>query len=418
MKKVLLLTVLLMLVIGASVVQAKTTIEVWYHEYGEAGTMEAVQNYARMFEAEHPDIKVNVKWIPGDYVTKLNTALLSGAKNPDVFERDGLDVNMVEQGLLAPLTDLFTEEARNDFVDAAIKQGTVNGEIYAVKELIDTGVIYYNKAMFDNAGLEIPETFEELVIAAKKLTKGTVKGLFIGNDGGGAWGDLLIYAAGVPDVLSADGADFLFDNPEYRDKTISALTALRDLNRSGSLLIGAPADWWDPSSLLYGMTAMQWGGLWSFPQIKAEMGDDFAVSPLLPLGEDGRPSTFFGGWQSMVNGNSDNIEAAKEFVRWTWIKKNTEIQVDWNTGYGFHIPARQSVAAQADKLVNDPRAKQIMNYTFEYARMGMGSPKWNSEMGTAFGDLISAVLKTDKPIDELFDDASAKIQAAIDELNK
>lgn len=419
MKRKMLLAIIVMLAFGTSIVYAQTTIEVWFHEYGEAGTAEAVQRYARMFEEEHPDIKVNVEWIPGDYNTKLYTALLSGSSTPDVFETGvNFDENMIEQGYLALLDDLFTEEIKEDFVEVALNQGTINGSVYAIKELIDTGAIYYNKKMLDEAGLEVPKTFEELLVAAEKLTKNGVKGLFIGNDGGSAWGDLLIFASGVPDLVSADGTDFLPDNPKYRDKTITALTALRDLNRSGHLLLGAPADWGDPSSLLYGLTAMKWGGLWDFPILKEEMGDDFAVSAVPPLGEEGKPATFFGGWMSAVNGNSKNIEAAKKFIKWMWIDKNPEVQIDWNTGYGFHIPARKSVADMAEKLVEDSRAQEIVNHTFNNAPLSFRRADWNEEMQTAFNDLISAVIKTDEPIEKLLDNTAAKIEAAMAELNK
>jgi multiple sugar transport system substrate-binding protein len=45
---------------------AKPTLNVWYHQYGEAGTQQAVQKYA----AAYPDAKVTVQWSPGDYDKK------------------------------------------------------------------------------------------------------------------------------------------------------------------------------------------------------------------------------------------------------------------------------------------------------------------------------------------------------------
>ena len=52
---------------------AKATLDVWYHQYGEAGTQQAVERYAK----EYPDATVNVQWTPGDYTSKLNSGLLS-----------------------------------------------------------------------------------------------------------------------------------------------------------------------------------------------------------------------------------------------------------------------------------------------------------------------------------------------------
>ncbi len=60
---------------------AKPTISQWYHQYGEAGTQQAVMRYAK----EYPNATVKVQWTPGDYTSKLNSGLLSSS-GPDVFE--------------------------------------------------------------------------------------------------------------------------------------------------------------------------------------------------------------------------------------------------------------------------------------------------------------------------------------------
>ena len=53
----------------------------WYHQYGEAGTEQAVQRYA----AQYKKAKVTVTWTPGDYDKKAAAALLTSS-GPDVFE--------------------------------------------------------------------------------------------------------------------------------------------------------------------------------------------------------------------------------------------------------------------------------------------------------------------------------------------
>src|SRR5687767_2387194 len=58
----------------------------WYHQYGEEGTHDAVLRYAQAYTRAYPDITVHVEWVPGDYQTKLNTALLVKG-GPDVFEK-------------------------------------------------------------------------------------------------------------------------------------------------------------------------------------------------------------------------------------------------------------------------------------------------------------------------------------------
>ena len=61
------------------------TLQQWYHQYGEAGTQQAVEKYA----AAYPDAKVNVQWSPGDYDKKAASALLtdSGPRRVRVRQR-------------------------------------------------------------------------------------------------------------------------------------------------------------------------------------------------------------------------------------------------------------------------------------------------------------------------------------------
>ena len=416
MKRLIIIVLCLSFVVsGAFIANAqKTTIEVWYHEYGEEGTHEAVLRYAKAYENAHPEVSVKVSWIPGDYNTKLNTALVSKSGTPDIFELgQSPSLSMVEAGHVAPLDNLFTPEIKDDFVETAIKQNTIRGHIYGVKQLIDAGVLYYHKSILKDAGLDVPSTFGELFDAAKKLTRGTQKGLFLGNDGGGAWGELLPHANGQGPFISADGTKIMFNTRE----TVEALEGLRRLRNSGTLLTGAPMDWWDPSAFLYKMCAITWGGLWEFPEIKREIEDEFGVLPCLPFTEGKNPSTFFGGWNAHVNGYSKNIKVAKDYIRWLWIADTgRDYALDFNVGYGFHIPARKSFVEVTAKLTEDPRAAKIVDWTFQYG--WVNSHLWNDIMGLAYGDMISQVLNSDKPIAPLVEEAAKRCQAELERVIK
>src|SRR6476620_7973425 len=81
---------------GGGASGSKPTINQWYHQYGEAGTQQAVTRYAK----EYPDASVKVQWTPGDYTSKLNAGLLSGA-GPDVFESQ-LNIDQVKAARSSP----------------------------------------------------------------------------------------------------------------------------------------------------------------------------------------------------------------------------------------------------------------------------------------------------------------------------
>ena len=73
--------------------KGSVTLQQWYHQYGEAGTQQAVEKYA----AAYPDANVKVQWKPGDYDQKAASALLTDA-GPDVFEYGNGPTDRHDQG--------------------------------------------------------------------------------------------------------------------------------------------------------------------------------------------------------------------------------------------------------------------------------------------------------------------------------
>lgn len=363
----------------------RVTLTQWYHQYGEKGTQEAVHRYADEYMRLHPDIGVRVVWVPGDYGTKLSTALLTRG-GPDVFE-SSLTVPMVTAGEVVSLDDLFTPEIRADFNPKDIAANSVGGKIYGIKMLDDTGLLYYRKSLLQAAGLEPPMTMDALIAVAKKLTTNSRKGLFIGNDGGiSSLLNILPWSAGS-DFLVNDR--IVFDDP----RTAAAYEKLAELNASGAVLMGAPSDYWDPSAFTTGLAAMQWTGLWAYPAIRKALGDDVGALPWPALDAAGHPATFLGGWSAMVNAQSANINEAKKYVQWLWLD-NKAAQQDWCLSYGFHVPPRTSVAQNAAALRAPIPAAAVHNLiAYGHAT----PPSWNTAMGTALTDAVTNIIKEGRP---------------------
>ena len=113
----------------------KPTLSVWYHQYGEAGTQQAVERYA----SEFPDAEVKVQWTPGDYTSKVNSGLLSNS-GPDSFEGTP-NLEMVKAGQIVPLDDILTD-IKSDYTEADIKSITVEDKMYGARIVDDCTLIY------------------------------------------------------------------------------------------------------------------------------------------------------------------------------------------------------------------------------------------------------------------------------------
>lgn len=358
----------------------KPTLKHWYHEYGEAGTQEAVKKYA----AAYDKADVQVKWNVGDYAKLLSAALLT-EDVPDVFEAEmGPSIDMIKAGQVADLTDVVGT-AKGRFDEELIERMTYEGKIYGIPQVADMHLLYYRKSLLEKAGVKPPTTFEELAAAAAKVRTKDVGGLFVGNDGIGPIPTALLYASGN-DWLNQGrtGAGFL-DESFYQ-----ALVKYRELFNSGDLLQSASKDWFDGSAFANGETAMQWGGLWSMTDIEKVLGDDFGVIPFPAIGSKGTQATMFGAFGACVSAKASNVQAAKDYVKWLWVDQG-EYQVDFANNYGTHVPSQPALAPQCTKLASGPGADAAQIFTAN------GRPAshilWSGAMGEAFNAAVSNVIK-------------------------
>ncbi|MGA5581697.1 ABC transporter substrate-binding protein [Streptomyces thermodiastaticus] len=350
----------------------------WYHQYGEAGTEQAVKRYA----AAYTKARVTVQWRPGNYDQQTAAALLTDS-GPDVFEVNGPSLDQIQGGQVVDLTGLL-DGVEDDYNPVVLTHKRHDGKIWAIPQVIDMQMLYYRKSLLRDAGVEPPTTLDALVDAAKKLTTRKVKGLFLGNDGGaGVLGGTPLYAAGLR--LVTDEGTVGFDDPA----AARTLGKLHRLHADKSLLLGAPADWSDPSAFIQGLTAMQWTGLWALPQVQKELGDDFGVLPFPADGSTGRPAVPVGAYGAAVSARSRHVDAAEEYVKWLWVDR-TDYQEDFALSYGFHIPARLSLAKKAAKLRTGAAADAV-RFTTDH---GWAQPLlWTPAAQTAYQDALSRIIK-------------------------
>ncbi|MFE6807876.1 ABC transporter substrate-binding protein [Streptomyces sp. NPDC057681] len=374
----------------------------WYHQYGEQGTEQAVKKYAAAYDKAH----VSVQWRPGNYDEQTAAALLTDS-GPDVFEVNGPTLDQIQGRQIADLTGLF-EGVKDDFNPAVLAPKTYDGRIWAIPQVIDMQMLYYRKSLLADAGVEPPSTLDALVDAAKKLTSKKTKGLFLGNDGGaGVLGGTPLYAAGL-ELVTEDGK-VGFDDPA----AARALGKIHQLYADKSLLLGAPSDWSDPSAFVQGLTAMQWSGLWALPTVQKALGDDFGVLPF-PKDGAGEPSVPVGAYGAAVSTRGRHQQAAKDYLKWLWIDR-TEYQEDFALAYGFHIPARISLAKKAGKLRKGAAADAV-RFTTDH---GHAQPlRWTPASQTAYQDALSRIVKDGASPDGELRKVVRKVSAELDRVKK
>lgn len=350
----------------------------WYHQYGEDGVQQAVEDWAAAYTAT----KVTVAWTLGDYASKLSSRLLSGS-GVDVFENNAIDPASARKGLYADLTDLMGP-IKDQFSEVALKPVTIDGKIWGIPMITDPQLLWYRPSMLDAAGISVPTTFEELMQAGIELTGGDQKGLFVGNDGGaGVFSQAIPVAAGVG-LLNDDSTQVTFNTPEV----VAGFAALQQAYQAGAMLVGSPTDWTDPTSFDAGLAAITWQGMWALPAMVKAFGDDVAAMAIPPVGSSTTSAVMVSQWNEQVAAKASDLAASKALAKAQWID-DAEFQKKFAVGFGFHVPPQTATAAATTEL-QDGVAKQVVDLTDQWGFTA--GPFWAPAMGTALTDAVTRIV--------------------------
>ncbi len=273
------------------------------------------------FEKRNPTIKLSVERMPFSQLFQaLEVRLNARTGDPDIFIVDSpLTASYAARGHLMELDPLID---RNRFSAGAIAAGRYNDKVYSAPFGSSMQVLYYNKAMFNAAGITPPApelakrwTWEQVVEAARKMTKPAeniwgftfeqqerpYQLLPLGQSLGGV--------ALSPDGLKATG---YIDGPAF----VEAFTFMQKMYTEWKI---SPPGQFDPALTpeLFGSgkCAMLLGGTFVYDTLKSKFPNlDFGVAPH-PYFAKGKPVTPTGAWHFGVNPRSTHKEAVATFVR-------------------------------------------------------------------------------------------------------
>lgn len=143
-----------------------------------------LRTIADNFEAKNPGIKVKINVTSWDNYWTMLEAGATGGSLPDVFWMHSNEIYRYgSNGMLLDLTDRIAKSDQvklSDYPDGLVKIYNIDNKQYAIPKDFDTIGLWYNKTMFDKAGIKYPDdtwTWDTLYSAAKKLTKNGVYGI-------------------------------------------------------------------------------------------------------------------------------------------------------------------------------------------------------------------------------------------------
>lgn len=284
------------------------------YSFWDATQQAAIEANLEGFNKEYPNIKVNLDVTPWEgYWTKIQTEASSNTL-PDVFWLNGPNFQLyASNDKVLPITS----EIDGGYIDPAnypaslVDLYNLDGVQYGVPKDFDTIGLWYNKAIFAQAGVDTPTadwTWADLEKASNAISTALsgqgIYGVAAGMDGQTTYYNTIFQAGGdvVTDGGKASGYDSAADQAGIQFWT--------DLIASGASpsmqqLTDTPSDQWFTS----GKVAMYYGGSWARTAIAdSPIAGDVDVAPL-PAGE--QKATVIHGVSNVVAANSKNAQAAQ-----------------------------------------------------------------------------------------------------------
>ncbi len=391
MKKLFCLLFALILITGCSVQKNEEGVNVVrVGVWGTPEEMEIMNNVISEWEKTHPGIKIRLDHTNyPNYTNKILTQIAGGAA-PDVIclEVD-MFVNFVKKGVLEPLNDFMANDTSfdiGDFFPKVIERFTVNDLLYSIpRDTAPFACVYYNKALFDKAGVPYPTDdwdWNDMLDKAKKLTIPGQGNLmeqygfyswawqnFVFSNGGQVVNDVDNPTTCLLDTpLALEGLKFYADLVNVH-KVMPAPTAM------SSIGMGIH------SMFVAGKIAMFNSGIWETPilrkktEVMAQKGERFDWDVVMfPKGPNGSRGFGTGGSGYAITKTSKNKKEAWEVIK-ALTGSDAQILL---AKTGLAQPANKKIAdgefwAQSKEM---PLNKKMLNEAVNYVTYNPFDMNW------------------------------------------
>lgn len=385
----------------------EVTVEFWNHWTSDGNEGQYFEEKIEEFEELNPGVKINQTNVPIDDYTgaRLTTAFATG-EGPDIFSVSPGTINVfVESGTAYPMDDYFTDELLADFSEESIDDVTRNDSIIAVPFEQDLMALFYDIDALEEAGIDPPTTWNEMIAAAEILTTDDKWGITYDLTKG-AYGNFSF----MPFVWQG-GGDFIVDGKSHlnTEPVIEALTLWKTMVDNGSANLNPSRFASDVGILGDKETALWIGGSFGISALESDYPDTNVGVVPLPIPEGGTPASVAGGWKLMIN-NEGESEAAADFAEWLFLDEDSQNSIDWNTKAKFAYSPRQSVVDEASDIYQEGLRSVFTNEIYGTERPELSL---DPESADIIGDMIQDALYTMTP-EEAANRAHERLQNHLD----
>ncbi len=349
-------------------VQAQTVVK-HLHITTIPAEVELMNSIAADFMAQNPDIKVELPFLENEAFKAKLTTLLQSADAPDVFHSwgGGVFYEQAAAGVLRPIEDVLSDEAKANVGTAGVSAFTApDGHLYGVARDVSEVVLWYNKTLFEKAGVDPASmsTWDGFLAGVQKFKDAGITPIAIGaKDKWPAhfwWSKLVVRLAGQEGFEAAargEGDGFAGEDFVKAGEYFLQLAAL-DPWQEGFLA----ATYGDASGYFGdGQAAMHLMGDWDYGAMKDNSAnkagipdDELGILPFPTIeGGKGDPTDTLGG----LGGVLFSKNASDAAIKWIEFFNSPENQAKY-AKEAYYIPIAKGAA---DGMTNPFKAQIAQN---------------------------------------------------------
>jgi len=358
----------------------------------DAEQLPAHEKIIANFEAGHPNIHVEPQVIPWpEYWNKLQTAI-AGGQAYDVFWMNGPNFPVyASKGALIDLQPMVDRDSLDLSVypPSLVELYSYNGHVYGLPKDFDTIALFYNKDMFDAAGVKYPDetwTWDDLKAAAKALTTKDTWGIGVPVDAQCVWFNFVYQNGGK--VVAPDGSKVLLDEPAACEAIKFLYSFIEEgLSPDAATMLAS-----DTETQLFpgGKVAMYTCGSW-LASYYHEAEPNIDVAPL-PKGK--QRASIIHGLANVIWSGTKHLDEAWEFLKFLGGPEAARILAETGTV----IPAYQGYQETWVNAIPDMNLKVFMDaleYAVPYPSVAQGM-EWSDKVNEVLSDAWLGSI----PIDE------------------
>lgn len=313
--------------VNDTTVDEEITVSLWHiWPEGNGGTADAFKETLDAVKEKFPEVTFEVDAVAdsGDaYKTKIKTAM-AGSEAPDIFYTwgGGFSQAFIDAGKVLSLEDYIDDTIKDQLIAGTTNYFTYDNNLYGLPTRINLGVLYLNSKLFEEVGVEYPETYTDLLEAVKTFKAAGYTPMVVGAKD--TWtaamylNALTMRMAGTEYTNQVLNGEATIDTPEIK----KSVELYQELINEGAFDQGAMALGNSESQVAFltGQVPMFIHGSWLASTIfDSEVKDDIVVKNI-PLIDGGKSieTEFLGGADQtfMINSQTENPEKVVEIYKY------------------------------------------------------------------------------------------------------